>query len=106
MNTLAPLPPKPEAGMVPTRPVLKPNTPPWLKTVSRRAVGSSVERVADKPPPEGSRVSDEVSRSEIRAGCLRRQLEVVRVKVEERLRATSGDAGKLNEGFIRDNVGL
>ena len=39
MNTLAPLPPKPAAGMVPTRPVDRPNTPPWLNTGLRRAVG-------------------------------------------------------------------
>ena len=51
MNTLAPLPPKPAAGMVPTRPVDRPNTPPWLNTGLRRAIGSSIESVAERPPP-------------------------------------------------------
>src|SRR3954471_1757597 len=50
-NTLAPLPLKPWVGMVPTRPVERPNTPPVLNTGLRRNTGSSIEIVAESPPP-------------------------------------------------------
>src|SRR5215218_3879698 len=50
-NTLAPLPTWPEAGTRPMTPLERPNTPPWLNTVSRRRVGSSIETVADRPFP-------------------------------------------------------
>src|SRR3954465_4732056 len=59
MNTLAPLPLKPWLGIIPaaprvvppaTRPVDRPNTPPWLNTGLRRKIGSSIEIVAERPP--------------------------------------------------------
>src|SRR3954447_26054914 len=54
MNTFAPLPLKPWVGIVPTRPVERPNTPPWLNTGLRRNTGSSIESVAESPPPGGA----------------------------------------------------
>src|SRR3954454_18328359 len=36
MNTFAPLPANPADGIIPTRPVERPNTPPWLNTGLRR----------------------------------------------------------------------